>query len=145
MVDFVEPVTVLVDVNGFSVVVVFGSNVDTDYSALNRFLRVGVDVVFVLFVVEPLKVGVHVRVGLLVVVLSANGLGNSIVKGYHVVAEVGDKVAEFNLFDGDSGEDDVVVLVGWEGFLVVVEELEDLAVELVEHWVTDGGLAKFEG
>lgn len=144
MVDFVEPVTVFVDVNGFSVVVVFGSYVDADNGVLYGLLGVSVDGVFVLFVVQPLNVSVNVGHGLVFHFVS-NWLNNSVVKGDHVVAEVGDEVTEFNLFDGDSWEDDVVVLVCGKTLLVVVEEFHDFAVELVEHWVTKSGLSKFEG
>lgn len=93
--------------------------------------------------VESLKLSLDLREWLVFLVLS-NRLENGVIKANFVVAEVGDEVAEVYLLDVDAGYDNVVVLVSGKSFLVVVEELDDLVVQLVEDGITDGGEAKFK-
>ena len=77
--------------------------------------------------------------------MQSNRLGHSVAEVDFVVAEVSDEIADINLLDLDSGNDDVVVLVGGESLLVVVEQVQDLVEQLVENGITHAGLAKFKG
>lgn len=135
--------TVLVDVDWLSIVVVFWSNVYADDCAWYDLLSLDVNGVFVLLVVESLQMSLDLGEGLVFLVLS-HGLYYSVVEVNLVVAEVGDEIANINLLNADAGYDNVVVLVGGEGLLVVVEQFDDLAVQLVEHGVTDSSLAELK-
>lgn len=141
LVEFNEVMPVLVNVDGLSFVVIFRSNVDTYNSAGDALLGLNNDGEFIGLVVKTFQVSLNLGV---LVLVSNWVLVDYVVKRNFVVAEVGDEIADVNLLNLDTGDDDVIVLVRRQRLLVVVEEMEDLAVQLVEGRVSDSGLAKFK-
>lgn len=107
--DKVKPV--LVDVDGLSVVVVLGSEVDAHYGVVDGVLALHDDFVLVWLVVQSLDGGVYVDVLallLLLLVLSLN-----VVQVNQEIVEVGYQAADVDLLDLDTWQNNVVVLVGW--------------------------------
>lgn len=141
LVELNEVVSVVVDVDGLSVVVEFRSEVNADDGVGVGLLGLDLDLVVVLLVVQTVKScldrGVSLFLGL--------GLNDAVLEVDEVLVEVGNEVGEDNVLDLYAGEDEVIVLVGRQRLLVAVEELDDALVELVEGRVADSGLAEFEG
>lgn len=140
-------VSVGVDVDWGSFVVVFGSEVDANDGVGNGFLTLNVDLVFVWLMVEPLQESLDVQGSLLVFLLFllVDTFNSGVVEVDNVVLEVSDQVAEVDLLYLDSWQDDVVVLVGWERFLVVSEDVDDVLQEVVEGWIANSGGGDFQG
>lgn len=147
LVQFDEVVSVGVDVDWGSFVVVFGSEVDANDGVGNGFLTLNVDLVFVWLMVEPLQESLDVQGSLLVFLLFllVDTFNSGVVEVDNVVLEVSDQVAEVDLLYLDSWQDDVVVLVGWERFLVVSEDVDDVLQEVVEGWIANSGGGDFQG
>lgn len=146
MIEFDEEVFALGDADGFALVVVFGSKEYTDDRVGNVLFAVDCDLDLVRFVVQPLEVSKDVLLNLfLLLLLALASLSGDCVEVDVVIAEEGDKLANVDVLDGNTGQDEVIVLISWQRFLVSLVEVHNFLVELVEDWVVNSGLSKFKG
>lgn len=132
MIKLNEVMSVVVNVNQFTIIVVFRCNVNADNSVADGFVAVDEDLVFVRLVVQSLDFSLDFEVLLLVLV---DRLVDSVVDVDDLGVEVGVDVWEDDLVDGYSRNYEIVVLVSGERLLVALEELDHTFVELVEGWV----------
>lgn len=146
LVEFDEEMPALGDADWATLVVVFRSKVDTDNCVGNLLFAVNVDLVLEGVMVQPLEVCLDMLLNIFLLLLCglARLLNSNGVEVDEVVSEEGDKLANINVLDGNTGEDEVVVLVGRQRLLVLLVEFHHFLVQLVEGWVVNSGLSKFK-
>lgn len=121
-------------------VVVFWSKVDANDGVWYSFVGSDNDLDLVWVMVQAFEGSMNMDL----FVLGFDWLDNCVVNIHVVVAEVGDKWRDGDLLDVDSWEDDIVVDVVWQTFLVLFEEVDDPLEEFVESWVFHAGFWKFQ-
>lgn len=141
VIELDEVVSVVVDVDGLSIVIEFGSEVDANDGVGVGFLALYDDLVFVGLVVEAMELSLDV----IIVMFFLDGVNIAVIEIDVVLIEVSDEVGEDDFLDFDARNDEVVVLIGRQGLLVANEELDDAFIELIEGWVANSGLAEFQG
>lgn len=146
LVQFNEMMSVGIDVNWKSFMIVLGSQVYTNNCVGNGFLALNVDLVFVWFMFKPLQETLDVQSSfvLLFLFVFADTFNSGVVEVDNVVLEVGNQVGEVDLLYLNSWQDNVIVLVGWERFLVALEQVDDVFQENVEGWVTSSRGGNFQ-
>lgn len=135
---------VLGDADGLAVVVILRSQEDAENSARYVALALDGNGVFVRFMIQPLELCLNVRLRGLLLMQLFHVVGGSLVEIDIVVVEEGHKRRDLDVLDADAVQQNVVVLVSGQRFLVTVEQVDDLLVELVEGWVTNGDLSQLE-
>ena len=138
LVELDEQMSVVGDVNGLAIVIVFGSKVHANSDIGRCILVLNNDFVVVGFVVELADTSDDIEL-ILVMIQTTNTSQLNV-----LLFEVSYELIESDLLNFHTGVDKVVILVSWQRFLVALEQFQDSLPQLVECGIAGSGLGEFQ-